>query len=161
MKRYRFIAIVLAALSGEALYAFDFEVECDDEIARDLSVADYFQHYTGNWVGEWEEDETLRFLPDRIKRVAARFRYHESFRVEVSAIKGCKVALTVYYEPDTNDFTVYREEIMTAEGLYIYWNSPTIEATYILIYEEERDVLSGTLQLFEGQNIASIEMRRL
>ena len=50
---------------------------------------------------------------------------------------------------------------MTGEGLYIYWNSPTIKGTYILVYEEERDVLSGVLQLFEGQNIASIEMRRL
>ena len=50
---------------------------------------------------------------------------------------------------------------MTVEGLYIYWNSPDLDGTYILDYDEERDVLNGVLQLFEGQNIAEIEMRRL
>jgi hypothetical protein len=77
------------------------------------------------------------------------------------SIKGCNISFNVYYDRSNDDYTIYKEEVMTEEGLYIYWNSPTIDGTYILEYDEKKDVLDGIFQLFEGQNIASIEMKRL
>jgi hypothetical protein len=161
MHKKQYFPIVPVILFVQNAVAFDFEVECDKNIATEPAVSDYFQKYIGKWTGEWKKDEYFNFYPDRVKKIADRFNYGDKFTIEVVSIKGCDIALKVHYNQDKDDFTLYKEEVMTEEGLYIYWNSPTIDGTYILIYDEKHDVLDGALQLFEGQNIASIEMKRL
>ena len=154
------VIIVLVILFIKNSIAFDFEVQCDIDIASKPQVAEYFQKYIGKWSGKWKKHELFNYYPARIKKIAERFNYGEKFQVEVVSIKGCDISLKVYYDQSTDDYTIYKEEVMTVEGLYIYWNSPTIDGTYILIYDDKKDVLDGVLQLFTGQNIASIEMKR-
>jgi len=161
MYRKRLIIIVLIVLFVESSFAFDFEVKCDTDIASKPEVTKYFQKYIGKWSGEWKVHELFNLYPDRVKKVAERFNYRDSFRLEVLSIKNCDVRFKVYYDQNKDEHTSYKAEVMTEEGVYIYWNSPTISGTYILVYDEKKDILDGVFQLFEGQNIASIKMKRL
>jgi len=155
------LIIILVILSLSRAVAFDFEVECNDDIASEPQAQKYFQSYVGKWSGEWKKHDFFKHYPGRVKKKAKDFNYGENFRVEVLSIVGCNINFKVYYNQNTDDYAIYKEEVMTEEGLYIYWNSPTIDGTYILVYDKKRDTLEGVLQLFTGQNIASIEMRRL
>lgn len=161
MYKAQFFIIVLVILLFKNVDAFDFEVECDNDIATEPQAAEYFQKYIGKWSGKWKKHELFNYYLDDVKKIAERFNYGDNFRVEVVSIRGCDICLKVYYDQSTDDYSIYKEEVMTEEGLYIYWNSPTIDGTYILIYDEKKDVLDGVFQLFTGQNIASIEMKRL
>jgi hypothetical protein len=141
--------------------AFDFEVACDNDIASEPKIAAYFQEYIGHWSGEWEKDENFNVYPGRIQKIAESFHYGKNFRIEVVSIEGCNISFKVYYDQSKDDYATYKAEVMTEEGLYIYWNSPTFNGTYILKYDVKKDVLDGVFQLFEGQNIATIKMKRL
>lgn len=161
MCKNSFLIIILVILCLSSAGAFDFEVECDGKVASEPQAEKYFQNYVGKWSGEWKKHDFFKHYPDKVKKKAKRFNYGDNFRVEVLSIVGCNINFKVYYNQNTDDYTIYKEEVMTEEGLYIYWNSPTIDGTYILVYDKKRDTLEGVLQLFTGQNIASIEMRRL
>jgi len=161
MYKKQIFIIVLVIISLKNVAAFDFEVECNSDIASEPQVEKYFQKYIGKWSGKWKKHELFNYYLDDVKEIAERFNYGENFRIEVERIEGCDVNIKVHYEQNSDGYTIYKEKVMTEEGFYIYWNSPTIDGTYILIYDEKKDVLDGVLQLFTGQNIASIEMNRL
>ena len=161
MYKKQLFIIVLVILFIQNSFAFDFEVECNSDIAGVPLVVKYYQKYIGKWSGKWKKHELFNYYQDDVKKKAERFIYGENFRVEVVSIEGCDVSFKVYYDQNSDEYTIYNEKVMTQEGLYIYWNSPTIDGTYILIYDKKRDILDGVLQLFTGQNIAAIQMKRL
>ena len=140
--------------------AFDFDVRCDQVVAGQPHIAAYFQKFIGRWSGMWGKDEHLRLYPEKVQKTADSFAYEQLFRVEVESITGCDIRFTVFYDQSNNQFTTYKTEVMTQEGFTIYWNSPSIDGTYILAYDEKENVLEGVFQLFEGQNIARIKMKR-
>ena len=152
--------MVVAALIGGHANAFDFEVECESDVASEPQVAEYFKQYIGKWSGVWEKHQLLRYYQGDVRQIAESFQYGQKFRVEVMQIKGCDIGFKVFYAQKSDDYTLYNEKLMTKEGLYMYWNSPTIDGTYILIYDPRKDVLDGVLQLFTGQDIASIALQR-
>ena len=160
MNRTIFIILILPFFLVHVSFAFDFEVQCDEDIANSEKISKYFQRYIGRWEGAWEKDENLNLYPERIRKIAEKFNYSDHFLLEVVSINGCEARFNVYYE-NRKKYTYYQAEVMTEEGYYIYWNSPTIKGTYILMHDEERDILEGIFQLFEGQNIAKIYMKRL
>lgn len=156
----QFIVIILIIFFTNNSAGFDFEVECDQAAASKPQVAAYFQKYVGKWSGEWKVHELFNLYPGRVRKTAARFQYGDVFRVEVVSVNGCDILFKVYYDHEKDGHSTYKAKVMTEEGFYIYWTSPTVDGTYILIYDERKDILEGIFQLFEGQNIASIIMKR-
>ena len=151
---------MLTAVCAGNSAAFDFDVRCDRFVAGQPHVATYFQKFTGRWSGMWEKDEHLRLYPEKVQKTADRFACGQPFRIEVESITGCDIRFTVFYDQSNNQLSTYKTEVMTQEGFTIYWNSPSIDGTYILAYDENENVLEGVFQLFEGQNIARIKMKR-
>jgi hypothetical protein len=161
MKSSIFITTIIFILFAKVAVAFDFEVECNESIATDQAVSDYFQKYIGKWQGKWEKHKYLSSYPTRVKEHSGSFNYNEQFNIEVLSIKGCKVKFKFHFGHNSKNNILRTEEVMTEEGLYIYWNGLNDNGTYILELIEKQDILDGIFQLNSGQNIASIRMKRI
>ena len=155
-----FACYLLLSLLAPSVSAFDFDVECDEAIASEQTVAARYQKYIGWWEGTWTEGSYMKSFPAEVQQAARRFDYIK-LKVNIIEIKNCDVVFELFWGKDPKESDRRKEEVMTEEGYYLYWNGLDNTGTYILDLDQANDRLDGVFQMNSGQNIAEISMQRL
>ena len=150
---------LLLTLLASKVSAFDFEVECDEAIASEQTAAARYQKYIGQWAGIWTESRYMKYYPADVQQAARGFDYIK-LEINIIDIKICDVEFELFWGTDPKEADLQREEVMTEEGYYLYWNGLDNAGTYILDLDEANDRLDGVFQMNSGQNIAEISMER-